>query len=312
MKFYVGFTDQTWFDNLSEINPDEVNFWRPGGEGQFKALNPGELLLFKLKKPNHFIVGGGFFTRSSILPVSLAWDIFGIKNGRASFSEFRSAINAYRKKKGKEEQVDPFIGCVVLTSPFFLPREDWIPAPENWSTHIVQGKLFDEQQPEGLAIWEQLQDVLLSSTLRTSTSISPVAVEAARSGQPRMVTPRLGQGSFRVSVTESYMHRCAMTGEKTLPVLEAAHIRPFAQEGPHLTSNGLLLRADLHTLFDRGLMTITSDNRIEVSNQIKETYGNGRHYYALHGQELQIVPKAVADRPSPEFVEWHNNQVFRP
>ncbi|RYE65313.1 MAG: hypothetical protein EOO81_12860 [Oxalobacteraceae bacterium] len=151
-----------------------------------------------------------------------------------------------------------------------------------------------------------------TSTPQPGAIISPVAAEAARYGQPRMVTPRLGQGSFRVAVTESYMRRCAMTGEKTLPVLEAAHIRPFAQEGPHLPNNGLLLRADLHTLFDRGLMTITSDNRIEVSSQIKETYGNGRHYYALHGQELQVLPKAIADRPSPEFVEWHNSQFFRP
>lgn len=67
-----------------------------------------------------------------------------------------------------------------------------------------------------------------------------------------------------------------MTGEKTLPVFEAAHIRPFSKEGPHLPSNGLLLRADLHTLFDRGLMTITEDNRIEVSGHIKEGHGKKR------------------------------------
>jgi putative restriction endonuclease len=103
-----------------------------------------------------------------------------------------------------------------------------------------------------------------------------------------------------------------MTGEKTLPVLEAAHIRPFSEQGPHLPSNGLLLRADLHTLFDRGLMTVTADNRIEVSGHIKETYGNGRHYYKLHGQELQVLPENVSDRPSREFVEWHNSNVFRP
>ncbi|RYZ90657.1 MAG: hypothetical protein EOP04_03255 [Proteobacteria bacterium] len=73
-----------------------------------------------------------------------------------------------------------------------------------------------------------------------------------------------------------------------------------------------MLRADLHTLFDRGLMTVTTDNRIEVSSQIKEAYGNGRHYYALHGQELQVLPKALSDQPANEFLEWHNSQVFRP
>lgn len=97
-----------------------------------------------------------------------------------------------------------------------------------------------------------------------------------------------------------------------LPVLGAAHIRPFSKDGPHLPSNGLLLRADLHTLFDRGLMTVTPENIIEISGHLKEAYGNGRHYYALHGQKLQVLPEALSDRPSPDFVEWHNNHVFRP
>lgn len=95
-------------------------------------------------------------------------------------------------------------------------------------------------------------------------------------------------------------------------MLEAAHIRPYAQHGPHLPAKGLLLRADLHTLFDRGLMTITTDNRVEVSSQIKETWGNGRHYYALHGQKLEVLPESLSDRPAAEFVEWHNSVVFRP
>ncbi|WP_162470581.1 HNH endonuclease [Desulfosporosinus orientis] len=60
-------------------------------------------------------------------------------------------------------------------------------------------------------------------------------------------------------VTEAYYRRCAITGEKTLPVLEAAHIKPYSLEGSHETNNGLLLRKDLHTLFDRGYITITED-----------------------------------------------------
>lgn len=310
MKFYVGFTDKTWFDNLAALGPDEVNFWRPGGEEAFRALQPGELFLFKLKKPDDFIVGGGFFTRFSILPASLAWDAFGTKNGRGSFIEFRSIINAYRKKKGKEELADPFIGCVVLTAPFFLPRGDWIPAPKNWSIHIVQGKLFDARDPDGADIWEPLKKVL-----KTQTSSEPVswdAIEVARYGKPHLTRNRLGQGGFRVSLIEAYARSCAMTGEKTLPVLTAAHIRPFAQDGPHMVSNGLLLRSDLHMLFDAGLVGVNPDLRIEVSGRIKSNFGNGRHYYALHGQHLQVVPKAETDRPDLEFLDWHQRNVFQP
>ena len=67
----------------------------------------------------------------------------------------------------------------------------------------------------------------------------PIAVP--RYGEPVLIWPRLGQGAFRVSVTQVYDRRCAVTRERTLPILEAAHIRPFAEGGPHEVTNGLLL-----------------------------------------------------------------------
>ncbi len=102
----------------------------------------------------------------------------------------------------------------------------------------------------------------------------------------------------------------AISGEKTLPVLEAAHIKPYSQEGPHNTSNGLLLRKDIHTLFDRGYITVGEDLQIEVSKRIKEDYGNGREYYAFHGKKLVDVPDRVEERPSKQFIQWHNQNVF--
>lgn len=66
---------------------------------------------------------------------------------------------------------------------------------------------------------------------------------------PQIVRPRLGQGAFRIVVTDTYERRCAVTGERTLPVLEAAHIKSYADGGAHDITNGLLLRSDLHTLF---------------------------------------------------------------
>jgi len=111
-------------------------------------------------------------------------------------------------------------------------------------------------------------------------------------------------------VTEAYHRRCAVTGEKTLPVLEAAHIKPFFKSGPHLTSNGLLLRRDFHTLFDRGYITINEDYRIEVSKRIKEDYGNGRDYYAFHGKKLAVLPDKDQDKPAKQFLLWHNENVY--
>ena len=88
MKGFVGVTDNDWFSFLSQQQGiDEVNFWQPGGSRAFKSLNPGEPFLFKLHAPHHYIVGGGLFVHSTILPVSLAWSAFGIKNGASTYAE---------------------------------------------------------------------------------------------------------------------------------------------------------------------------------------------------------------------------------
>ncbi|MBP5270510.1 MAG: HNH endonuclease, partial [Clostridia bacterium] len=125
------------------------------------------------------------------------------------------------------------------------------------------------------------------------------------------VRHRLGQGGFRVSVTDAYQRRCAIPGEKTLPVLEAAHIIPYSQDGHHTVSTGILFKSDFHTLFDDGYITLTQDYVVEVSRSLHEDYGNGKDYYKYHGQKLLILPENAAQRPDPQYIEWHNNNVYR-
>jgi putative restriction endonuclease len=96
MRLLVAITDLNWFNYLSELRPDEVNFWQPSGSGSFRALSPGEPLLFKFHAPNNFIVGGGFFSHHTTLPVSFAWSAFGQKNGAATESEMRRKIDGER------------------------------------------------------------------------------------------------------------------------------------------------------------------------------------------------------------------------
>ena len=139
---------------------------------------------------------------------------------------------------------------------------------------------------------------------------APLAAgEGLRYGKPQVVTPRLGQGTFRVSVIDAYERACAVTGEHALPALEAAHIRRFKDEGPHDVQNGILLRADLHRLLDKGYLTFTRDCRLEVSRRLKQDFENGRTYYPLHGQSLN-VPPAAGERPATAFIDWHNEHVY--
>ncbi len=125
-----------------------------------------------------------------------------------------------------------------------------------------------------------------------------------------VVRPRLGQGTFRVIVTDAYERRCAITGERTLPVLEAAHIKPYSSGGPHEPGNGLLLRSDLHTLFDQGYVNVDADQlKVVVSSRIREEFENGRDYYHLHGRAIRL-PRETDSLPSHEYLAFHNS-LFR-
>lgn len=310
VRFYIGVTDNNWYKYLANQRPDEVNFWRPGGGKGFRVIEEGGLFLFKLHSPLNYIAGGGFFIRYSLLPVSLAWEAFGNKNGAPDYSSFLRAIHSHRKSNPRTEP-DPIIGCIILATPFFFEERDWIPVPEDWSSNIVQGKSYDTGTLIGRRLYQQVQDRLTRVQAWDNGYEKVADTDADRFGAEYTVRARLGQGAFKVLVTEAYHRRCAVSGERTLPVLEAAHIKPYSLEGPHRTDNGLLLRRDLHTLFDRGYMTVNEDLRIEVSKRIKEDYGNGRDYYAFHGRKLIEMPDNIMDRPSREFLIWHNENVYR-
>jgi len=307
MRLLVGVTDGDWFRHLAAIPAiDEVNFWQPSGSSQFRALAAGEVFLFKLHSPRNVIVGGGVFAHMSLLPVSLAWEAFGEKNGAPSLDEMRRRIEKYRRSRS--DALDDYrIGCILLEQPFFLPREAWIPVPASWSANIVRGKGYDTAGEAGMALWRALEDRL---PMAHAALAAGGRIEGPRIGEPVLVRPRLGQGSFRVLVTDAYQRRCAITGERTLPVLEAAHIKPFARGGEHELANGLLLRSDLHLLFDKGYVTVTPELRVEVSRRIREEFENGRDYYKLDGKP--ITPPAWPWHPPAESaLRWHCETVFR-
>jgi putative restriction endonuclease len=302
IQLVVAVTDGDWFDHLrvkSELA--EVNFWSPSAKN-FHALEPGELFLFKLHAPRNFIVGGGVFAYANSLPCSLAWEAFGESNGAHSLLEMRARISKYRHT-APDDRSDFAIGCRILTQPFFLPEQHWIPMPASWSSNIVSFKGYSTEESEGLMLWNAVQSGLASTPFG-------FAEEQARYGEPVLVRPRLGQGAFRVVVTDNYQRRCAVSGERTLPALDAAHIRPFAEGGSHEASNGILLRRDIHSLFDAGYVTISPDMKFEVSRRIKEEFENGRHYYALHGQTV-AKPDEQRRQPDVSALIWHNNYCYR-
>jgi len=306
MRGFLGVTDLDWYRFLhSQTDLDEVNFWQPSGGRAFRAIGAGDPFLFKLHAPHNAIAGFGLFARHSVLPDWLAWDTFGVRNGAPDLETMRRRIAQYRGRGQPPAARDVQVGCLIVVEPVFFARDDWIPQPRDWPRPAVQGKTYDLMSGEGRRVW----DACLELAQRQRPALL-VGEGGPRFGAPHTVRPRLGQGSFRVAVTEVYGRACAVTTEHSLPVLEAAHIRPYAEGGAHAISNGLLLRTDIHRLFDQGYVTVTPAHRFEVSKDLRAEWHNGRTYYDLQGRGV-FVPRDSAERPDAALLRWHNENRFR-
>lgn len=308
MRGTVAATDYGWYEFLRRRSLHEVNFWTPSDRRQFIApqFSP---FFFKLKAPHNVIGGFGYFAAWSSLPDWLAWESFEQGNGCSSLEEMRSRIGTIRQRIGYVA-TSPLtnIGCILIVEPTFFDPDDWIPQPTDWHPRIVTNKTYDLTTGEGRRIWEAcVERATVAQAIRAGGLLT--VRERGRYGTPRPVAPRLGQGTFRVAVTDAYDRACAVTGEHSLPALDAVHIQSYADDGPHDVRNGLLLRADLHRLFDKGYVTVTPDHQLEVSRRLRTDFQNGRSYYPLHGTRLHL-PASLHERPALEFIQWHNERVF--
>lgn len=300
MRGYVGVTDTDWYRHLlARPHLDEVNFWQPSGGRAFR-LPEWSVFFFKLKAPHNAVCGLGLFARHAVVPAWLAWESFGEANGASGFEEMRRRIERYRTARDTTDGRYP-IGCLMIASPRFFPPDEWVAQPADWSPNIVSGKGYDLTTGEG----RRLLDACRERVGRLDDALA-----APRYGEPVPTRPRLGQGTFRVGVLGAYDTACAVTGEHSLPVVDAAHIRPYAAGGPHLVSNGLALRTDLHRLFDLGYVTVAPDGVFHVSGRLRDDWANGRSYYALDGTRTHR-PGDPVDRPDPAALSWHNEAVFR-
>jgi putative restriction endonuclease len=313
MRGDILVTDHDWFQFLSrQPDLDEVNFWRPRDKRTPQQLVVGTPVLFKLRKRyGGWIVGWGLFAKHDVLPAWLAWDAFETKNGAANFAEMRLRIDRLRRDRsaGVKGGTEYSIGCLMLAQPVFLPPEAWVKPPIDWPENVVQGKGYDLDSGEGARVWRECQARGAGHGMvidRPQTA----ARGGSRYGKQALTRPRLGQGIFRLCVTSAYGRACAVTEEHSLPALEAAHIRPYGDGGQHEVSNGLLLRSDIHKLFDKGYVGVTPDHRFVVSKRLKDEFSNGRSYYPLHGREIHL-PRRAEDRPSEAGLEWHLAERFK-
>jgi hypothetical protein len=149
----------------------------------------------------------------------------------------------------------------------------------------------------------------LSLLIRNYDYPKPRGTEAAKGRKHRetiakAIATRRGQQKFRQDLLQTY-YKCLVTGCDAEDALEAAHIRPYFEERTFELSNGLLLRADIHTLFDLGMIAVDiSRMTVILSPRLKRT----KPYGKLHGKKLQF-PSGTEGIADKEALEEHRKEA---
>ncbi len=272
-----------------------VNFWTPT-PWNIKQLNKGSRLYFMLKAPIRQIGGFGEFIEYRDLTPEQAWNQFGYRNGRTSKHEFINSIQNYIDKNSKKSGSQPIdintyeIGCIILDNCEFWNNAIFInPADHNidFATQVVKIKYFDQYDP-----------FMQSQEERDNFNL----INEPRENKPTVTNSRERQSEFKGRILKAYHSRCCISGETISELLEAAHVQEYRNTSSNHVQNGLLLRIDIHRLYDNHLLFIDSNYIIHVSNLV-----TSQQYRQLHGQTITL-PDLDYSWPSKEALELRRNE----
>lgn len=318
MRAYVFPTDTSWARYLTALQrrdpgQTEANFWLPSSTG-FSALSPGDRFLFRSKADaGGQIIGGALYTEYLRMRVSEAWRFYGEANGADSLEALAQSIQRYRSRNGAPFDPDPEIGCILLTDVTFVPHGAELPVPPGFPMTATRGRGYGPGDTAWSAVEDAFAQVLLRADVPDLRPDSDAVAYLSGPTKERVDGPhwiRRGQRWFASKMMTTYQRRCAITGSHIAPTLQAAHIRPIAKEGEHRVDNGLLLRSDVHTLFDDGYIGIDEKHRLQVSKRLREDFSNGAEFYSRAGDTI-LLPVQKHERPSGDVVTWHMDEVFK-
>lgn len=296
----VAITSQDWYDFLRGRDcSGGVIFWRPSKDNVI--INPCEWFLFKQHSAAGKVMGGAQFLASELLTINQAWSRWGPANGCADKDAFlRRLIGLRTSYDAQKLKGHSYIRCFRLGKPIFLNKESWFNVP-GWNYTSRQPiRKYDASNPHRNELQRKVDRVFPDKMFAYE--------ECAELGKQK---EREGQHAFRKEILKNYQRQCAITREKTVPVLEAAHIEPYAKSQNHLPSNGLLLKSDIHKLFDEGLVSITpEDLKFHVSSLLEKKYKNGKYFYQFEGRAI-AVPKRKEFCPDPELLQKHYDKKFK-
>ncbi|MDZ7952174.1 tetratricopeptide repeat protein [Nostoc sp. DedQUE09] len=174
---------------------------------------------------------------------------------------------------------------------------------------ILNNRIEDTNKENSQGISEkinhnQLAEIKeLTAVIEADGFFNPKSIKQPRERITISIARRQGQPQFRQSLLEAYNYRCAITGYDAEEALEAAHIIPYNETENNHPSNGLLLRADIHTLFDLNLITINPETmQVRFAPSLRRT-----SYGEMDGKYLQ-VPKISSYLPKKDALKWRCDQ----
>lgn len=187
---------------------------------------------------------------------------------------------------------------VMLYSATYLDR--WFPFDSPVPLRALEGVYAQKDRQNAIRL---LEPVAAHALMRSHTDVEgyvQLELVAAREGidgghVEAVVRRRVGQHRFREQLLERFGSTCAVTGSQPDAVLDAAHLYSFAEQGSHEDDGGLLLRADVHRMFDR--LLITFDPRTWRSAVAPPVLKRHRHLQRIHDQPIAVpgplLPRAA-------------------
>lgn len=299
MALWIKSVQPSWFSFVSaRADFDEVNLWNPSHNRSFEGAEVGDIVVFRIEGRKGQIFGYGQFFASAIYWASDAWDIFGERNGVGSLDLLNTAIRA---RRGASSTGTPLaIACHDIVHPVYFHNGLRARIPPEVLARLGPGPI-EEDGEDGKLLLRFIGET--EAQARQFAEVSIVQVPSDR----RPVYP--GRSGFRLSVTEAYGRTCAITGETVLPAPDAVHIIAREYGGGYGVRNGLLLKRDLHGIYDAGYLSIDDQHRVMISVWLPQAFPNSATYLALNNATL-LLPRNLDHHPDPTALAWHREMRF--
>ena len=319
MISYIINTDPNWISYLLDNGIKNPVFWLKRNNSPHRAaLVEGHPIFFRITGTNPPVIKGFGYVKHT-LPIRLqqAFLTYGDRLGYSTIGNMVETSSAWTS--GVELETGTEVFCIEVVK--FQVIQDIRTDTELRELgidfdhrHVVTGKGLDDSQTERLLALANQKSIYKTNLLEKFFSenvnpyrteeFTPQDIQDAREKIARLVSKRRGQPEFRRMLLSAYNSQCAISLCDATPALEAAHIIPYRGPETNHISNGLLLRADIHTLFDLGFIVVdTTRMAIEIHPDLRAS-----SYHTLSGSPLHL-PDREELWPSKEALNWHRQEA---